>query len=167
MSSASSSTRWIDAIVVSMLTTTPFLRPREGCEPRPITFMAPSGESSATIATILDVPMSRPTMRFLLSFIDFGGCSCHGFQVFFAERGHTHRVTVAIAQVDGLDPGAGARERPDGLPVRGDEARKPCVGVLAAELERQRALAADHAHSPSAARRHAHFGDLERDRTQG
>ena len=27
-----------------------------------------SGEISATIATIFDVPMSRPTMRFLLSF---------------------------------------------------------------------------------------------------
>jgi hypothetical protein len=32
MSSASSIARWIDWTVESMLTTTPFLRPREGCD---------------------------------------------------------------------------------------------------------------------------------------
>jgi hypothetical protein len=67
ISSASSSTRWIDAIVASMLTTTPRFKPRDGCVPRPITLSSPSGPSSATIATIFDVPMSRPTTRFLLS----------------------------------------------------------------------------------------------------
>ena len=35
ISSASSSTRWIDAIVASMLTTTPRFRPRDGCVPEP------------------------------------------------------------------------------------------------------------------------------------
>ena len=35
MSSASSMARWIDCTVDSMLTTTPFLRPREGCTPMP------------------------------------------------------------------------------------------------------------------------------------
>src|ERR1700752_3317716 len=42
ISSASSTARWMDCTVDSMLTTTPFLRPREGCEPRPNTSMAPS-----------------------------------------------------------------------------------------------------------------------------
>ena len=35
MSSASSTARWMDCTVDSMLTTTPFFRPREGCEPKP------------------------------------------------------------------------------------------------------------------------------------
>src|SRR6185503_19227550 len=65
ISSASSTARWIDCTVDSMLTTTPFLRPREGCEPTPRTSIAPSGPTSPTRATTLDVPMSRPTMRFL------------------------------------------------------------------------------------------------------
>ena len=43
MSSASSTARWIDCTVDSMLTTTPFLRPRDGCEPMPITSIASSG----------------------------------------------------------------------------------------------------------------------------
>ena len=33
ISSASSSTRWIDAIVASIFTTTPFFNPRDGCVP--------------------------------------------------------------------------------------------------------------------------------------
>ena len=36
ISSASSIARWIDCTVDSMLTTTPFFRPRDGCEPMPI-----------------------------------------------------------------------------------------------------------------------------------
>src|SRR5579862_1934924 len=65
MSSASSTARWMDCTVDSMLTTTPFLRPREGCEPRPRTSMEPSRPTSPTRATTLEVPMSRPTIRFL------------------------------------------------------------------------------------------------------
>src|SRR6185312_14776004 len=55
----------MDCTVVSMLTTTPFFRPREGCEPTPSTSIPPSGPTSPTRATILEVPMSSPTMRFL------------------------------------------------------------------------------------------------------
>ena len=43
ISSASSSTRWIDAIVASMLTTTPFFSPRDGCVPRPMMLSRSSG----------------------------------------------------------------------------------------------------------------------------
>src|ERR1700722_10328927 len=65
ISSASSTARCMDCTVDSMLTTTPFFRPREGCEPRPNTSIEPSRPISPTRATTLEVPMSRPTMRFL------------------------------------------------------------------------------------------------------
>src|SRR5712672_305252 len=61
MSSASSTARWMDCTVDSMLTTTPFFRPREGCEPRPMISIAPSEVSSPTSATTLEVPTSSPT----------------------------------------------------------------------------------------------------------
>src|SRR5215469_4253884 len=63
ISSASSTARWIDCTVDSMLTTTPFFSPREGCEPRPSSSIEPSAPTSPTSATTLDVPMSRPTIR--------------------------------------------------------------------------------------------------------
>src|SRR5687768_126856 len=63
MSSASSMARWMDWTVESMLTTTPFLRPREGWEPRPMTSRLPSACISPTSATTFDVPMSSPTIR--------------------------------------------------------------------------------------------------------
>src|SRR5579863_588337 len=63
MSSASSTARWIDCTVDSMLTTTPFFSPREGCEPSPRSSIEPSAPISPTRATTLEVPMSRPTMR--------------------------------------------------------------------------------------------------------
>jgi hypothetical protein len=47
ISSASSIARWIDCTVDSMLTTTPFFRPREGCEPMPIDLDAVVGRDLA------------------------------------------------------------------------------------------------------------------------
>src|SRR5579862_712005 len=64
MSSASSTARWIDCTVDSMLTTTPFLRPREGCEPTPSSSIEPSARASATSDATFEVPMSSPTIRF-------------------------------------------------------------------------------------------------------
>src|ERR1700727_1092160 len=61
MSSASSTARWMDCTVDSMFTTTPFLRPREGWLPMPMTSMAPSAVISPTSASTLEVPISRPT----------------------------------------------------------------------------------------------------------
>src|SRR5579863_352368 len=63
ISSASSTARWIDCTVDSILTTTPFFRPREGCEPSPSSSIEPSRPTSPTSATTLEVPMSRPTIR--------------------------------------------------------------------------------------------------------
>src|SRR5512142_2985785 len=56
-----------------MLTTTPRLSPREGCEPTPTTSIVPSGASSPTIATTFDVPMSSPTIKFLSGLLGIGG----------------------------------------------------------------------------------------------
>ena len=44
-----------------MSTTTPRFKPRDGFEPMPMTSSRSSAESSPTIATTFDVPMSRPT----------------------------------------------------------------------------------------------------------
>src|SRR6202049_1596258 len=63
MSSASSTARCMDCTVDSMLTTTPFFSPREGCEPRPSSSIEPSRPTSPTSDTTLEVPMSSPTIR--------------------------------------------------------------------------------------------------------
>src|SRR5262249_50797878 len=65
ISSASSTARCMDWTVDSMLTTTPFFRPREGWDPIPNTSIEPSRPTSPTSATTFEVPMSSPTMRFL------------------------------------------------------------------------------------------------------
>src|SRR5689334_10229863 len=62
MSSASPTARWMDCTVDSMFTTTPFFRPREGCEPRPTTSTAPLASISPTSATTFEVPISSPTI---------------------------------------------------------------------------------------------------------
>src|SRR5688572_10474692 len=61
MLSASSTACLIDATVESMLTITPFFRPREGWVPTPM-ISRPSGPISPTTHAILVVPMSSPTM---------------------------------------------------------------------------------------------------------
>src|SRR5450755_4819352 len=63
MSSASSTARWMDWTVDSMLTTTPFFKPRDGCEPKPSTSIEPSAPISPTSATTFEVPMSNPTIK--------------------------------------------------------------------------------------------------------
>src|SRR5580658_2509368 len=73
MSSASSTARWIDCTVDSMLTTTPFFNPREGCEPRPITSMLPSAVTSPTSATTLEVPISNPMIKLRSVRLDIAG----------------------------------------------------------------------------------------------
>ncbi|CFW31375.1 Uncharacterised protein [Bordetella pertussis] len=67
ISSASSRARWMELTVVSILTTTPLRMPRDSCWPRPSTSKRPSGKISATTATTLLVPISRATIRSLMS----------------------------------------------------------------------------------------------------
>src|SRR5664279_3080576 len=147
MSSASSSTRWIEAIVASMLTTTPFLRPRDGCVPMPITLSSPPGPISPTIATIFDVPMSRPTIRFLLSFTMHaslvGSCrSCRGLGALFAKAGNACGEPAAIAQVDGVDARSGTGQRGERPAMRDDEAREARIRLVAPEFDGERAAGA-------------------------
>ena len=63
ISSASSTARRIESVVDSMLTTMPFFMPLDGALPKPMISSWPS-LVSATIQATLEVPISRPTMRF-------------------------------------------------------------------------------------------------------
>src|ERR1700691_4428201 len=107
MSSASSTARWIDCTVDSMLTTTPFFRPREGWLPMPMTSMVASAVISPTSASTLEVPMSRPTMTCLSDFlaIDVRPCArqgahCRAPGQMSAAALPAHGKAVAVAHVD-------------------------------------------------------------------
>src|SRR5713226_4099238 len=65
MRSAATAEAWMDAIVLSRLTTTPLRRPSDGLSPTPMTLTGPprSSDSAMTTATRL-VPRSRPTVFF-------------------------------------------------------------------------------------------------------
>src|SRR5690554_1625983 len=62
ISSASSTARWIELTVDSILTTTPRFKPRDGCEPTPTISMVPCGVISPTRHTTLEVPISSATI---------------------------------------------------------------------------------------------------------
>src|SRR4249920_4151452 len=86
----------MDCTVDSMLTTTPFLRPREGCEPRPTTSMDPSTPTSPTSATTLDVPISRPTINARSLRL----ATCHLIPLLTATGFPADGKTRRVAQVD-------------------------------------------------------------------
>src|SRR5688572_19002582 len=140
ISSASSTARWIDCTVESMLTTTPFLRPREGCEPRPITSRLPSACISPTSATIFDVPMSRPTIRLRSERLAIAA----GNSLVLAREGRqpafrplvaapADREAVRVAHVDVTDLGCAAG---DHLGAELHEAVHALVHLPAAEAHR-------------------------------
>ena len=62
ITSAASTACLIESTVLSMFTTMPLRSPREGLVPTPMTWASPSPRTSVTIARVLVVPMSRPTM---------------------------------------------------------------------------------------------------------
>src|SRR3989344_3161913 len=109
MSSASSTARWIDCTVDSMFTTTPFFIPREGWCPTPTISTSPVGDTSPTMASTLEVPMSRPTISFSSSFLamiyPLSGCVAGTMAVPF------HREPVAVTQVHLFDIGGIRSER--------------------------------------------------------
>src|SRR5206468_7471711 len=125
---------------------TPFFSPRAGCVPRPMMSRPPSGVTSATIATIFDVPMSRPTIRFLLSFtirspsppVDAAFASGRLFRRTLLESGDPRRKAVAVAQIHLLDTGAVSREHGDRPAVGAYESRQSGRGLVATDLDRQR-----------------------------
>src|SRR6185503_8863658 len=163
ISSASSTARWMDWTVESMLTTTPFLRPREGCEPRPITSRLPSLCISPTSDTTFDVPMSSPTIRLrsVRLAIEAGisvrrSCRAggpHGLRLAVAPP--ADREAVRVAHVDVADLGRAAR---DHLHAELHEAVHALVHLAAAEAHRH---AGREFELPGAARVEAERGDLE------
>src|SRR6266404_4297371 len=143
ISSASSSARWIALTVASMLTTTPFLRPLDGWPPMPIISNPPFGLTSATIAAIFDVPMSRPTISFLFSLallINLSPLSSRrprgpaaaplGLRIELQFR-DAHRETIRIAQVDVIQL---ALQWKYGALVDRDKTFEPRFDVFAPEL---------------------------------
>src|SRR6266403_1082956 len=138
--------------VDSMLTTTPFFRPRDGWLPMPMISKAPSDLTSPTMATTLLVPMSRPTIRLRSERLAIGG-SCgrrlgpapaDGEAIGIA---HVHVRDVVQAMRNDLRGGA-------------NESVEPRVHVAAPEPYRDAAV---QVHLPRAAlvetqRRDAHAG---------
>src|SRR5665213_2323559 len=82
-----------------MFTTTPFFRPREGCEPMPITSIAPSGVISPTSASTLEVPMSSPTMTCLSDFLAIKMCRFPCDRHVAGATFPTDCKTVAVAHI--------------------------------------------------------------------
>src|SRR5207248_1022109 len=66
MRSAPRTADWIAETVLSMLTTTPLRRPSLAASPAPTTFKRPYSSSSPITTATLEVPRSRPVMRFRL-----------------------------------------------------------------------------------------------------
>src|SRR5579863_1536414 len=122
MSSASSTARWMDCTVDSMLTTTPFLSPREGCEPRPRSSIEPSAPISPTNATTLEVPISRPTIRF----------RSERLSIVCPIR---HRVAGVAAPADGKSVGVTHIHVGDVLAALGNELQCGCHEFLEALID--------------------------------
>src|SRR5690606_13112934 len=100
----------MDCAADSMLTTTPFFRPRDGCEPIPTISSWPSSRTSPSSATTLDVPMSRPTIILPLCTVDIAVSfsSIHGAVTGdpcarTGIRQPGDRQAVGMAQVDARD----------------------------------------------------------------
>src|SRR6056297_622881 len=133
ISSASSTARCIDSTVDSILTTTPFFRPREGWLPMPIISSPPSSISSPTIATTLEVPISSPTIVSLalrLAIVRRSLTACGRG----AALAPAHGKAAAVAQVHVADFGHPGCEQRRG---HAGKAPQPCLEGLAAEAQLQ------------------------------
>ena len=156
ISSASSIARWIDCTVESMLTTTPFFRPREGCEPMPTTSIVPSAPSSPTIATTFEVPMSRPTIRLRSVFSRPSGvASSCGATASGGTRVPADAESIRVAHVDVVDLGEPLRDQRAREP---DESLEALVDGLPAEPHGD---AVAELELPGAARVEPHAGEAQ------
>src|SRR5260370_35769752 len=108
----------MDCTVDSMLTTTPFFRPRDGWLPIPMISSVPSDLTSPTMATTLLVPMSRPTVRLRSERLAIGGSCGRRFGAAPADGG-----AVGIAHVAGRDVRQAIRDHPLGSAKQATEAR--------------------------------------------
>ena len=68
--SAASIARWIEVTTAFKSVILPLSIPFEGQLPTPRTFTTPSGNTSPTTATTLEVPTSKPTMVFDSTILD-------------------------------------------------------------------------------------------------
>src|SRR5712691_11593362 len=127
INSASSSVRWIAFTVASMFTTTPFFRPLDSWPPMPMMSMRPSGNSSATIATTFEVPMSSATMRFLFSLAMSDPLAHRFLGLGFLHLRNPQRKSVGIAQVDIIETALGLAER---LRVHRNEFRQAILDAV-------------------------------------
>src|ERR687891_571865 len=98
-----------------MLTTTPFLSPREGLQPLPITSRLPSSDNSPTIATTFDVPISRPTIKFFSGFLTMG-YAVLTLVVTLAALGHAPQSRLCNASQLSQDHRCADRKSPRSLP---------------------------------------------------
>ena len=105
-----------------------------------------SGRNSATMATIFEVPISRPTMRFLFSLLfvmnSFLGSRRLGFwpgavQLLQVGAGQTHGKTVGITQVHVIDAAA---QPPHAALIERHEALQAFLHLVAAEFDHHPAL---------------------------
>src|SRR5262252_7929382 len=169
ISSASSRVRWMAFTVASMFTTTPFFSPLDSWPPMPTMSMRPSGNSSATTATTLEVPMSSATMRFLFSLamsdsLVTVGPGARGLGgALGCVLGCVDGEAVGVAQVDVVDPLARRGERR----VRRDEAREAVLDVVAlgvaSQLDREPVR---QPQLPREARGEQHLAGLQPERSE-
>src|SRR5579872_4950956 len=115
-----------------MLTTTPFLSPREGCEPMPSTSTVPSRPASPTSATTLEVPMSRPMIRLLSSRLGIARLLV-ALRAACRAAAPTDREPARIAHVHVGDVGRALR---DDLHRGGHERLEALIDLLAAQAHR-------------------------------
>src|SRR5512145_220017 len=127
----------MDCTVDSMLTTTPFFSPRDGCVPMPTTSSSPPAPSSPTMALTFDVPMSRPTIRLRSDRLGI---------VVTSPAAPPERETIAVAKVD---VGQLAGPRVDDGRRGAQEALHALLRQLAAEPQLD---AVAELHAPRAAR---------------
>src|SRR5215470_15459443 len=153
ISSASSTARCMDWTVDSMLTTTPFFRPREGCEPMPSTSIEPSRPTSPTSDTTFEVPMSSPTIRFLSERLSIPATVF--FSTVYRSAPPSNCKPVRVAHVDIGDIVASLCYE---LQSRVDEFVEPFVNLPASEPHRDSIREIEF---PGAARIEAHRGQSQ------
>src|ERR1700730_12563414 len=138
----------MDCTVDSMLTTTPFFRPRDGWLPMPMISSTPSDLISPTMATTLLVPLSRPTIRLRSERLAIGGPSGRRWGPPPADG-----EAVGIAHVHVRDVVQAMRNH---LGCRSYEAIEPRVDIAASEPYRDAAV---QIHLPRAALVETQRGD--------
>src|SRR5690349_17735921 len=139
ISSASLMACLIELTVDSMLITTPLRSPLEGCVPMPTMSIWPAGVTSPTMAQILVVPMSSPTMSSAF-------CATRT-SLSFDEGLHLHPLRVLVP--------VGPDHRRGDVPVAhqaqgGDGQPEPGEGLLAqVDAHAAHAARAAHHHAPA------------------